>query len=83
MAAPRGERSQCVWRRLIYMEDAMLVLQRAVNETIEIGPNVTITVTKIRNGFVKLGVSAPFDMQIVRGEKSDGWVPRKISPGKP
>jgi carbon storage regulator len=46
----------------------MLVLSRKKNETIVIGDEITVTVVDIRGGIVRLGIDAPTDVGIVRGE---------------
>ncbi len=46
----------------------MLVLSRKVGERIRVGDHVTITVVRIQGGAVRVGVEAPHDMVVVRGE---------------
>lgn len=47
----------------------MLVLGRKAGETIRIGNDVVVTVCRIKNGGqVAIGIEAPKDVQIVRGE---------------
>lgn len=46
----------------------MLVLSRKVGERIRVGDHVTITVVRIQGGAVRVGVEAPHDMLVVRGE---------------
>ena len=46
----------------------MLVLSRHVNEKIQIGDNVTLTVVEIRGGKVRIGVEAPNDVAVHRVE---------------
>ena len=46
----------------------MLVLARKVNQTIEIGADVVVTVTAIRGNAVRLGITAPPAVPIHRGE---------------
>jgi len=49
----------------------MLVLDRKVDQTIVVGGGlVTIRVVRCHGGKVKLGVTAPRDMRIDRGEVS-------------
>ena len=46
----------------------MLVLSRKISESIQIGNDITITVTQIAGGEVKLGIEAPSHVRILRGE---------------
>jgi carbon storage regulator len=46
----------------------MLVLSRKVGQEIVIGDNVRITITKVSGNRVTLGVDAPNDVRILRGE---------------
>ncbi len=46
----------------------MLVLSRKVGQELVIGDNVRITVNRISGSRVTLGISAPADVRIVRGE---------------
>ena len=47
----------------------MLVLTRKHNETIELpGLGVTITIVKIKGNQVRVGINAPCEEKIVRGE---------------
>ena len=46
----------------------MLVLTRKLGEFITIGEDVTITVFEVRSGQVKLGIEAPKDIAVHRGE---------------
>ena len=46
----------------------MLVLTRKVGERIQIGDNITVVVTKSAGNRVTLGIEAPKDVRIVRGE---------------
>lgn len=46
----------------------MLVLSRKVGESIVIGHEIEVTVNEIRGGRVKLGVTAPGEVKIVRSE---------------
>lgn len=45
----------------------MLVLSRKAQETIMIG-DITVTVLKISYGSVRIGIDAPREMQVLRGE---------------
>ena len=46
----------------------MLVLTRKLNEEICIGDNVTISVLKIKGNTVRIGVNAPREVRVLRGE---------------
>lgn len=46
----------------------MLVLTRKLREQIRIGDNVTITILRIRGGGVRVGIDAPQEVPVVRGE---------------
>lgn len=46
----------------------MLVLSRKANETIHIGAHVVVKVHRVAGNRVKLGVEAPDDVEILRGE---------------
>lgn len=46
----------------------MLVLSRKKEEEIVIGKNIVIKVVQIRGGRVKLGIEAPKNVRVVRGE---------------
>lgn len=49
-------------------DDDVLILTRKTKETIHIGDDVVITVCHISDGRVKLGLQAPRDVSIRRGE---------------
>jgi carbon storage regulator CsrA len=46
----------------------MLVLTRKQQETIQIGENITITIVRIKGNTVRVGIEAPPDVRVVRGE---------------
>ncbi len=46
----------------------MLVLSRKVGEKILIGDDVTVTVVRVAQGIVRIGIEAPQKMPIVREE---------------
>ena len=59
----------------------MLVLSRKVGERILIGDEITVTVVRVSQGSVRIGVEAPDRLQIVREEiKGKATVPgRKVA----
>lgn len=46
----------------------MLVLTRRVGETIQIGPDIEVMVSRIADGQVRLSIKAPESVEIARGE---------------
>ena len=46
----------------------MLVLSRKEGEKIRIGQDIVITITAIKGGRVKLGIEAPTEVPVLRGE---------------
>ncbi len=52
----------------------MLVLSRKKNETISLGENIEITVVQVEGNRVKIGINAPDDVTILRGELNDSFV---------
>lgn len=55
----------------------MLVLSRKVNEEIRIGENITVKILRNANGTVRLGVTAPQNVPIVRTELTDDSEPTR------
>jgi len=49
----------------------MLVLTRKKNETIVIDGHIKIKILRVRGNRIRLGIDAPLDLQIRRGEISD------------
>ena len=49
----------------------MLVLSRKVGERVQIGDGITVTVVRITNNGVRLGIEAPPNTVIVRDELCD------------
>src|SRR4030042_357446 len=49
----------------------MLVLSRKVGEKILIGDDIAVTVVRVAQGMVRLGVEAPQDLTIIREEIKD------------
>jgi carbon storage regulator CsrA len=54
----------------------MLVLTRKTQERILIGDNIKITILRVKGASVRIGIDAPADVRVVRGElnckKSEG-----------
>jgi carbon storage regulator len=48
----------------------MLVLSRKIGERLVIGDNITVVVSRVAGNRVTLGIEAPNDVRIVRGELS-------------
>ena len=46
----------------------MLVLTRKAAETIKVGEDIVIKVIKTAKGAVKIGIDAPEDIRVIRGE---------------
>jgi carbon storage regulator CsrA len=46
----------------------MLVLTRKANEEILIGDDIKITLVRIKGGSVRVGIEAPSDIKVTRGE---------------
>jgi carbon storage regulator len=62
----------------------MLVLSRKVGEKILIGDNIAVTVVRVAQGIVRIGVDAPKNLPIIRDEikdRADG--DGRKSPAKP
>jgi len=49
----------------------MLVLTRKLQERIQIGDDITITVVQIKGNRVRVGVEAPKNVRVVRGELAE------------
>ena len=49
----------------------MLVLSRKVGERIVIGDNITVVVNRVSGNRVSVGIDAPSNVRIVRGELSE------------
>jgi carbon storage regulator CsrA len=61
----------------------MLVLTRKLQEKIQIGDNITITILRTKGKSVRLGIEAPIEVPVVRGELSfDNDVKEAASPGE-
>ncbi len=46
----------------------MLVLTRKLQEQIRVGDNITLTVLRVKGNSVRIGIEAPKDVRVVRGE---------------
>lgn len=46
----------------------MLVLSRKTQERIQIGDNVVVTVLRVKGNMVRIGIEAPKEVRVVRGE---------------
>jgi len=49
----------------------MLVLSRKMQQSIRIGDAVTVTILRVKGKTVRVGIEAPDDLKIVRGELPD------------
>ncbi len=49
----------------------MLVLSRKVGEKILIGDKIAVTVVRVAQGMVRIGIDAPNDLPIIREEIKD------------
>lgn len=56
----------------------MLVLSRRLDETVVIGDDIVVTVVEARHGRVRLGISAPVDVAVHRGEVKDTIEEQKV-----
>ncbi len=59
----------------------MLVLSRKKNEKIKIGSEIAITIVEIIGDRVKIGITAPTDIEIKRGELVQTWEGRRKNSG--
>ena len=57
----------------------MLVLSRKASERISIGGDVVVTVLRTDRGTVKLGIEAPPEVKVMRGELSGRCEPERLS----
>lgn len=46
----------------------MLVLTRKVNQQIRLGDNITVTILRVQGNSIRIGVEAPREIRVVRGE---------------
>ena len=56
----------------------MLVLSRKKNETIIIDGRIKVEILKIKGNTIRLGITAPRDMKVLRGELSPFEVEMEI-----
>ena len=49
----------------------MLVLSRKMQQQIQIGDNITITVVRVTGKSVRIGISAPQDVRVLRSELAE------------
>lgn len=64
----------------------MLVLTRKIDEKIKIGDDITITVIKLRNNQIRLGIDAPREVRVLRAEleeKETGQSAASVAPSTP
>ncbi|MBI4530913.1 MAG: carbon storage regulator CsrA [Candidatus Latescibacteria bacterium] len=60
----------------------MLVLTRKIGETIAIGNNITVRVVEIEGRHVRLGIEAPTDISVHRGEVYERIMRENIAASK-
>lgn len=58
----------------------MLVLSRKAGQKLQIGENITITILEVHGNTVRVGIEAPRDIRVLRGEL-DAWQeqPQKVT----
>jgi carbon storage regulator len=61
----------------------MLVLSRKEGERIVIGDNITLVISKVNGNRVTIGIEAPRDIKVVRGELTDAAETISSVPGEP
>ncbi|MCA9082733.1 MAG: carbon storage regulator CsrA [Planctomycetaceae bacterium] len=49
----------------------MLILSRKLGESIQISDNISVTVTEVKGGRVRLSIQAPRDVRVLRQEVLD------------
>ncbi len=49
----------------------MLVLTRKANQQIQIGPNVTVTILRIKGQSIRVGIEAPRNLSVLRAELAE------------
>ena len=55
----------------------MLVLSRKAGQKLQIGDNITITVLEVHGRVMRLGIEAPSDVRVLRGELEQWSEPQK------
>lgn len=60
----------------------MLVLTRKIGETILIGDNIKIQLIEVSKDSVKIGISAPKDITVLRGEILNEIIDQNIKSSK-
>ena len=73
---PSGHRDYCS------RSPSMLVLSRKVGERILIGDHIAVTVVRVGQGMVRIGVEAPRDYSILREEVKDRQATANTSEGE-
>ena len=64
----------------------MLVLTRKLQEQIQIGDNITITILRVKGNSVRVGIDAPREIRVVRSElprKDQSTLPGLLSHAEP
>jgi carbon storage regulator len=56
----------------------MLILTRKVGEALMVGSEVTVTVMAVKGNQVRIGISAPQDVEVHRKEIYDGLQPENV-----
>ena len=65
VTSPQEPRSEV---QIARREQEMLVLGRKVNQKLEIGDDITITICRIGGSRVAIGIEAPAETRVVRSE---------------
>jgi carbon storage regulator len=68
VALPGGGRSLRPGAFQTRKESPMLVLSRKPNETLRIGDDIYVTILRLSDGIVRLGIEAPRDVMVLRTE---------------
>lgn len=54
-----------------------MILTRRLNESIQIGPDITVTICHVGEQRVKIGVAAPRDVKVLRKEIAEKPDPKE------